>query len=97
MAAACRAGARLSLACLGGAEHPVSGPTPGEETPRRLLAIADSDSYLKWSAATLGALPPRWQQSQVVVENPVMPSAAQIQPPAPVLCRFSLRTDRIAL
>ena len=57
----------------------MSGPVPGEETPKRVLAIADSDSYLKWSSATLGALPPSWLPSQVVVENPVMPSAAQMQ------------------
>ena len=52
---------------------------PGDETPIRLLAIADTDSYLKWSSATLAALPQGWQRSQVVVENPVMPSPAQMR------------------
>ena len=52
---------------------------PGEGTPRRLLAIADTDSYLKWSAETLVTLPSDWQRSQVVVENPVMPSEGQIR------------------
>ena len=37
------------------------GATPGDETPKRILAIADTDSYLKWSSATLAALPPGWQ------------------------------------
>ena len=51
----------------------------GAQTPIRLLAIADTDSYLKWSSATLATLTPGWQRSQVVVENPVMPSAAQMR------------------
>ena len=45
----------------------------------RVLAIADTDSYLKWSAATLDALPRSWESTQLLIENPVMPSAAQIQ------------------
>ncbi len=44
----------------------------------RVLAIADTDSYLKWSAATLAAMPTAWRRTQLVIENPVMPSAAQI-------------------
>jgi hypothetical protein len=44
-----------------------------------VLAIADTDSYLKWSAATLDALPNPWESSQVVISNPVMPSEAQIR------------------
>ncbi len=44
-----------------------------------MLAISDSDSYLKWSVATLRALPADWQTTQVVVRNPVVPSAAQAQ------------------
>ncbi|MGI3779871.1 MAG: DUF6716 putative glycosyltransferase, partial [Janthinobacterium lividum] len=44
----------------------------------RVLAVADTDSYLKWGAATLNAMPPRWSTTQVVVDNPVRPSAAQI-------------------
>ena len=40
----------------------------------RVLAIADTDSYLKWSAATLEALPSSWECTQLIIENPVMPS-----------------------
>ena len=47
--------------------------------PVRLLAIADTDSYLKWSAATLAALPNAWKSSQVLIQNPVLPSQAQIR------------------
>lgn len=45
----------------------------------RVLAVADSDSYLKWSVATLGAMPAAWSRSQVLVRSPVTPSAAQVQ------------------
>jgi hypothetical protein len=44
----------------------------------RALAVADSDSYLKWSAATLAALPTGWQTEQVVIKNPIAPSQAQM-------------------
>lgn len=44
----------------------------------RVLAVADTDSYLKWSSATLASLPPTWLRTQLVVENPVMPSPDQI-------------------
>lgn len=43
-----------------------------------MLAVADTDSYLKWGAATLDAMPAHWRTTQVVVDNPVRPSAAQI-------------------
>lgn len=45
----------------------------------RVLAVSDSDSYLKWSVATLRALPAAWETNQVVVRNPVVPSASQVQ------------------
>jgi hypothetical protein len=45
----------------------------------RILAIADTDSYLKWSAATLATLPDSWESTQLLIENPIMPSAAQIR------------------
>jgi len=45
----------------------------------RVLAIADTDSYLKWSAATLDRLPAPWESNQVVISNPVMPSETQIR------------------
>ncbi len=46
-------------------------------TSPRILAVADTDSYLKWSAATLAALPRWWWTDQLVIANPVMPSPAQ--------------------
>jgi hypothetical protein len=48
-------------------------------SPVRVLAVADSDSYLKWSAATLQALPSDWDRTQVIIDSPVRPSAAQIR------------------
>lgn len=44
----------------------------------RVLAVADSDSYVKWSAATLDALPVSFQRELVVLRSPITPSAAQI-------------------
>lgn len=44
----------------------------------RVLAVADSDSYLKWSAAVLAGLPPGWSAEQVVLTSPITPSLAQI-------------------
>jgi hypothetical protein len=52
---------------------------PPQSAAVRVLAIADTDSYLKWSAATLEALPASWESSQLLIKNPVMPSAAQVQ------------------
>ena len=34
---------------------------------------------LKWSAATLRAMPAHWRTGQVVIDNPIRPSAAQIR------------------
>jgi len=45
----------------------------------RVLAIADTDSYLKWSTTTLDALPSLWESTQLLIQNPVMPSQAQIR------------------
>jgi len=45
----------------------------------RVIAIADSDSYLKWSAATLRRFPPGYQSRQLMIANPVLPSVAQIR------------------
>jgi hypothetical protein len=44
-----------------------------------VLAVADSDSYLKWSAATLAAMPAGWTRRQVVVRSPIAPSLAQMR------------------
>lgn len=43
-----------------------------------VVAVADTDSYLKWVSATLDGLPADWRSDLVVVQNPVQPSAAQI-------------------
>ena len=53
----------------------------------RVLAVSDSDSYLKWSLATLRRLPSDWRTSQVVIDSPLRPTAAQVQSAAPVLSR----------
>lgn len=44
----------------------------------RVLAVADSDSYLKWSAATCAAMPGEWHRRQVVIRSPIAPSSGQI-------------------
>ena len=43
----------------------------------RVLAVADADSYLKWSAATLERLPDEWVRRQVLLVSPVAPSSQQ--------------------
>jgi hypothetical protein len=43
----------------------------------RVLAVADADSYLKWSAATLDRLPAGWQRRQVLLISPIAPSSDQ--------------------
>ncbi len=55
------------------AEHPAEDRRPV------IMAVADSDSYLKWSVATLRAMPARWRSTQVVIDSPVCPSPQQIR------------------
>lgn len=43
----------------------------------RVLAIADADSYLKWAATLLDAVPADWAKSVVVIRSPIAPSADQ--------------------
>jgi hypothetical protein len=45
----------------------------------RVVAVSDSDSYLKWGAATLEAMPDRWHTEQWLIRNPVGPSSEQIR------------------
>lgn len=45
---------------------------------RTVLAVADSDSYVKWAAATLDRLPGA-TSSLVVLDSPVRPTPAQVQ------------------
>jgi len=35
----------------------------------RIVAVADSDSYVKWGAALLGALPAEWERELLVVDS----------------------------
>ncbi|NRQ34657.1 hypothetical protein HII36_22870 [Nonomuraea sp. NN258] len=44
----------------------------------RVLAVADSDSYLKWAACLLGDLPAGCVTELVVVRTPIAPSPEQI-------------------
>jgi hypothetical protein len=59
------------------AVHPE--PAAAVRAAVRVLAIADTDSYLKWSTTTLETLPSSWESRQLLIQNPVMPSATQIQ------------------
>ena len=43
----------------------------------RVLAVADADSYLKWCAATLDALPADWVGDLWVLDSPIAPSPTQ--------------------
>ena len=43
----------------------------------KFIAIADSDSYLKWAAAFLGALPDVTERELILIETPVLPSDSQ--------------------
>ena len=43
----------------------------------KILGVADSDSYVKWAAATLGRAPREWDARFVVVDSPFVPTAAQ--------------------
>ena len=44
-----------------------------------MLAIADSDSYVKWGAALLGQAPDQWQRSLIVLASPLLPSTEQLK------------------
>lgn len=46
---------------------------------RRIVAIADTDSYVKWAAALLGALGEEWDASLLVLETPLVVSDAQLR------------------
>ena len=45
---------------------------------RRLLVVADSDSYVKWGAALASTLPAHWSAQLVVIASPVQPSRRQL-------------------
>lgn len=48
-------------------------------SPITILAIADSDSYLKWAATTLDTLGPDCAPRVVLVRSPIFPSPAQCE------------------
>ncbi|GGR16159.1 DUF6716 putative glycosyltransferase [Agromyces mediolanus] len=51
----------------------------GEAAPaRRLLVVADSDSYAKWGAALAGRVAGAWASEVVLLASPVLPSARQL-------------------
>jgi hypothetical protein len=43
----------------------------------RVLGVADSDSYVKWGAATLARAPRTWASRLIVLDTPFLPTAAQ--------------------
>lgn len=45
----------------------------------RVLAVADSDSYIKWGASVLERMPADWSTSIVVIATPAAPSAGQLR------------------
>lgn len=57
---------------------------------RRLLVVADSDSYVKWGAALASTLPSGWRTRLVVIASPVQPSPRQL---ADALAGTAFTTD----
>ena len=47
------------------------------DTRMKILGVADSDSYVKWGAATLARAPKSWQSRFVVLDTPFAPTPAQ--------------------
>lgn len=47
--------------------------------PLRVLAIADTDSYVKWGAALLDRAPAEWSRELLVLDSTLRPSAAQLE------------------
>lgn len=52
----------------------------------RIVAVADSDSYLKLACTTLSALGPEWERRVVLVRTPIEPTAEQIAAAAAGTC-----------
>ena len=52
---------------------------PARQSRRpRIVAIADTDSYVKWAAALVGGMGERWDASLLVLETPLVVSDAQL-------------------
>ena len=64
----------------------------GDARPR-VVAIADTDSYVKWAAALLGAVGERWDASLLVLDTPLVVSDAQL---ASALTGSGLARDRVS-
>ncbi|MBW9120674.1 hypothetical protein JNB63_11255 [Microbacterium trichothecenolyticum] len=64
--------------------------TPGGRP--RVVAIADTDSYVKWAAALLGGVETRWDVSLLVLDTPLVVSDAQL---ASALRGSGLGQDRV--
>lgn len=66
------------------------------ETPSggrlRVVAIADTDSYVKWAASLLGGMTARWDAAVLVLSTPVVVSEAQL---ASALSGSGLPRDRV--
>lgn len=58
----------------------------------RVVAIADTDSYVKWAASLLGGVAGRWDASVLVLSTPVVVSEAQL---ASALSGSGLPRDRV--
>ncbi|MDY0909949.1 DUF6716 putative glycosyltransferase [Microbacterium sp. CFBP9034] len=61
--------------------------------PRRIVALADTDSYVKWAAALLGTLDAGWDASILVVETPLVVSDPQLDA---ALSGSDLPSDRVS-
>ncbi|MGN8551749.1 UNVERIFIED_CONTAM: hypothetical protein OHV15_04070 [Microbacterium sp. SLM126] len=59
---------------------------------RRIVAVADTDSYVKWAAALVGALEGEWDASLLVLETPLVVSETQL---ATALAGSGLAADRV--
>ena len=58
----------------------------------RVVAIADTDSYVKWAASLLGGVAGRWDASVLVLSTPVVVSEAQL---TSALSGSGLSRDRV--
>ncbi|WP_167136820.1 DUF6716 putative glycosyltransferase [Diaminobutyricimonas sp. TR449] len=45
----------------------------------KVVAVADTDSYSKWAASLLAAMPDAWQKRLVLLATPLAPSADQLR------------------
>lgn len=60
---------------------------------RRIVAVADTDSYVKWAAALVGALDDGWDASLLVLDTPLVVSDAQL---ATALVGSGLPAERVS-